>query len=131
MNDIQKGTIMVAEDDDLVRMMIVSAVKNAGYAVVEANSGQEAIDIVLQNRGKIDMSIIDLRMQPKTGLDFLYELETEDISMPCIMVTVDDSSDVLIETSKYKNIVRVMKKPVKVDDLQSIIDRVFRKIQAA
>ncbi len=59
-----QGTILVVEDDVLVREPIVELLREAGYQVFEAANGEEALEILA--REKIDLVISDLVM-PKMG----------------------------------------------------------------
>ena len=61
------GTVMLVEDEDAVRMFGARALRNKGYTVVEAASGQEAIDLLADgNTAPIDLLITDVVMP---GLD--------------------------------------------------------------
>jgi CheY-like chemotaxis protein len=54
-------TILVVEDEVLVRMMITDQLRNAGYSVVEAASAQEALD-VLAHTSEVELILSDIRM---------------------------------------------------------------------
>ena len=54
-------TILVVEDDELVRRQLTSQLKDLGYRVVSANDGVEALDI-LKNSGNFDMLFTDMVM---------------------------------------------------------------------
>ena len=53
-------TVLVAEDDKLIRTIFVEIVKGEGFDVVEAEDGQSAFDLVTSR--KIDMIISDMKM---------------------------------------------------------------------
>jgi CheY-like chemotaxis protein len=59
---LQAGsTILVVEDEVLVRMMIADALRNAGYIVLEASNADEALE-VLRHSPKVRLVFTDLRM---------------------------------------------------------------------
>lgn len=60
-------TILVAEDDDLVLEVVVQVLRNAGYTVLTAQNGQEAVEI-FQDRGDIDLVFLDMVMPVMGGL---------------------------------------------------------------
>ena len=64
----QRGTVLVAEDDALSRMIISEALADAGYAVVEAFDGADAI-AWLERLHRLDALVTDLEMPRADGLD--------------------------------------------------------------
>jgi response regulator NasT len=66
MTDI-RATILVCDDDRLVLATLVHGLKSAGYDVVEADNGDDAILLARERRP--DLALLDMRMNGKTGLD--------------------------------------------------------------
>ena len=60
-----QGTILVAEDEELVRSAITSVLESAGYTVIGAQNGEQALQILESGRA-IDLVLLDLVM-PKLG----------------------------------------------------------------
>ena len=58
---MQKPTILVVEDEVLVRMMVGDTLREQGYAVIEAANADEAIT-VLRSATHIDLVLTDIRM---------------------------------------------------------------------
>lgn len=65
-------TILVAEDDAVVRQVIVQVLENAGYHVLIAADGEEAINLFTEHANKIDLALLDVVM-PKVGGIVVYE----------------------------------------------------------
>ncbi len=61
------GTIMLVEDEDAVRTFSSRALKNKGYNVIEARSGEEALTLLEKHIGEIDMIISDVVMPQLDG----------------------------------------------------------------
>ncbi len=59
-------TILVAEDDEMVRELICSMLEAAGYTVLAACDGDDAMRIVEERAGAIDLALLDV-MMPKQG----------------------------------------------------------------
>jgi DNA-binding response OmpR family regulator len=66
MNDV-RATILVCDDDRLVLATLVHGLKTAGYDVLEADNGDDAILLARERRP--DLALLDMRMNGKTGLD--------------------------------------------------------------
>ena len=59
-------TVLVVEDDDSVRVLVVDVLKELGYRVVEAVDGTEALPII-EGKGRIDMLISDVGLPGMNG----------------------------------------------------------------
>jgi two-component system, response regulator PdtaR len=60
-------TLMVVDDDRLVLATLVAGLKQAGFDVIEADNGDDAI--LLARKLKPRLAILDMRMQGKSGMD--------------------------------------------------------------
>ena len=67
-------TIMVAEDEEIVREFIVSVLKNYGYTVLVAKNRNEALEIAFSHEGKLDLLLSDVVMPGGTGVELANEL---------------------------------------------------------
>jgi len=68
-------TILLAEDDALVRAMAITFLTDYGYSVIEAENGEEAVKIFLQNQNTIDLLLFDLIMPKMNGLEACAEIQ--------------------------------------------------------
>ncbi|MBU5613009.1 ATP-binding protein [Geomonas azotofigens] len=67
-------TILVAEDDEGVRNLVVSVLTRFGYRVIQAVDGQDAVEKYLAHRDEIDMILMDLIMPRKNGKEAYDEI---------------------------------------------------------
>lgn len=65
--DDPNPTLMVVDDDRLVLATLVAGLKQAGFDVIEADNGDDAI--LLARKYKPRLAILDMRMQGKSGMD--------------------------------------------------------------
>lgn len=65
--DNPNPTLMVVDDDRLVLATLVAGLKQAGFDVIEADNGDDAI--LLARKYKPRLAILDMRMQGKSGMD--------------------------------------------------------------
>ena len=114
--------ILVVEDNDFVRMQIVKFLQSAedeNYDVIEASDGQIAIDTMTKD---IDLAIVDVRMEPIDGFEFIRHIRGDGNEAPVILVTGDDNPDLLSEANKW-NVGAVLMKPVQKDRLIKTVSR--------
>ena len=115
----QPGKILIVEDNDFVRMQIIRFLEGASYEIVEASDGRQALDVVEAGED-ISLAIVDVRMEPVDGFEFIRALRGEDNRLPVILVTGDQNSDLLSETTKLE-IAAVLMKPVEKDRLLQVV----------
>jgi len=62
-----KGTILVVDDDRLVLATLAHGLSQAGYDVIDADNGDDAILLAREHRPQL--ALLDIRMQGKSGFD--------------------------------------------------------------
>ncbi|RKJ46864.1 EAL domain-containing protein [bacterium 1XD8-76] len=97
-----KNTVLVVEDNEMNRMMLVSFLEDT-YQVLEAENGREALEILQNSRNKISAVIVDLIMPEMNGYEFLkvYSSSPELLNVPVIVSTGEEGEDVEIECLGY------------------------------
>lgn len=68
-------TILLAEDDEDVRNITVSALKEFGYKVIEAVDGEDAVNKFIKNKDDIQMVMLDVVMPKKNGREAYEEVK--------------------------------------------------------
>jgi two-component system, cell cycle sensor histidine kinase and response regulator CckA len=81
------GTILLVEDEEAVRAFGARALASRGYTVLQAASGIEALQIVEQNDGKIDLVISDVVMPEMDGPTMFGELRKRGVKAKVIFVS--------------------------------------------
>ena len=61
------GTILLVEDEDAVRVFSSRALRNKGYNILEARSGEEAIEVLTKEGDKVDLIVSDVVMPQMDG----------------------------------------------------------------
>lgn len=116
--------ILIAEDNDISRELMASILKTQGYSVVPATDGDSAIKAIESQN--IDLALVDLNMAPMGGFEFVRYLVVNGIDLPVVIVTADDSSDILMKASNL-GISRVLHKPVEPRRLIEIVQRILKQ----
>jgi two-component system, cell cycle sensor histidine kinase and response regulator CckA len=68
-------TIVVVEDDDLVRSTIVRMLEGLGYQVLSAHDGEEAIELAREHRDRIKLVLSDVIMPRSSGFDVVAKIQ--------------------------------------------------------
>ena len=77
------GTILVVEDEDLVRKMIKTVLKSQGYTILEACGARDATYIRENHPGTIDLLLTDIVLSGKSGREIAREFRE---NMPAIRI---------------------------------------------
>jgi len=67
-------TVLLAEDDEQVRNLTVSVLREGGYAVITAVDGEEAVKKYLEYKDRIQLLLFDLIMPKKSGQEAYDEI---------------------------------------------------------
>lgn len=79
--------ILIADDEEEIRNLLELYLQNAGYEVVKAGTGKEALDVMRSQ--KIDLCLLDIMMPEMDGFHVLKELRTFS-NMPVIILSAKD-----------------------------------------
>jgi PAS domain S-box-containing protein len=118
-------TILVVDDEALIRDLLSQYLKESGYVVLPASDANEALAIYAKEKSKIDIVITDLGMPKMSGEELFTQLHKMDPVLPVII-----SSGYLDGTTRdelmAKGIVDVMTKPYRLREIQRILFRHLR-----
>jgi len=117
-------TILVVEDDKLVRDNLNYLLSNEGYSVIQAENGLKAFDYV--SEAVPDLIISDIHMPQMSGFDLFKKLKnnTETESIPIIFLTADTRLQKMQEGISL-GAADYLIKPY---DLEELLDAVYTKL---
>jgi two-component system cell cycle sensor histidine kinase/response regulator CckA len=119
-----KCTILIVDDEPMVREFAHRLLESDGYGVLEASSGQEALDVLRNRAAEIDGVLLDLSMPGMDGTDLLSSLRAFAPTLPVIVHSgypVDATSDNLSEW----HVAGVLQKPYRAARLSEMMRSVF------
>jgi PAS domain S-box-containing protein len=80
-------TILVVEDEAMVRDLTLEVLKESGYTVISAERPDDALRICAQNQGPIDLLLTDVVMPGMSGLELAERLKPERPTMKVLYVS--------------------------------------------
>ncbi len=81
------GTILLVEDDDPVRIFSARALRNKGYKVVEARSGEGALEVMGQMTEPIDLIVTDVVMPRMDGPELVRKVREQHPEMKVVFIS--------------------------------------------
>ncbi|GAA2116843.1 ANTAR domain-containing response regulator [Kocuria atrinae] len=112
-------TVVVAEDEALIRMDIVEMLRDAGYNVVaEAENGQRAVELAREFTP--DLVLMDVKMPVMDGITAAEQIAEERIA-PVVLLTAFSQRE-LVERAREAGAMAYVVKPFTVDDVVPAIE---------
>ncbi|BAL95080.1 response regulator receiver protein CheY-like [Rubrivivax gelatinosus IL144] len=121
-----KGRILVVDDDRLVLAAVTHGLAQAGYEVVDADNGDEAILKARQLRPEI--ALLDIRMEGKSGFDVAEYLR--DVARIPFMFLSAFADEATIAKVHELGAVAYLIKPLDIDQILPTVDEAFARLRA-
>jgi CheY-like chemotaxis protein len=117
-----RQTVLVVEDEAVIRGNVRECLQQLGHEVLEAESGQVALKICGEHRGQIDLVLTDLVMPGMGGNQLAIELAKRhpEVKMLFMSGYTEDSAarrDILLRGSAF------LQKPFSADDLSDAVQQ--------
>lgn len=116
-----KGKILVVDDDRLVLATLTHGLAQAGYEVIDADNGDDAI--LLAREHKPHLALLDIRMEGKTGFDVAAYLR-ESCHMPFMFLSAF-SDDATVAQVKELGAVAYLVKPLDIRQIVPAVEAAF------
>ena len=120
--------IMIVEDEAAIREFEAINLKRVGYSVIEAGSGEEALEIFDSDLDGIDIALLDISMPGMDGFTLCKELRQRSATLGIIMLTartqeMDKISGLMIGADDY------ITKPFSPTELLARVDSLYRRVE--
>ena len=79
------GTILVIDDEEILRRTSRSILKSIGYKVLVAENGQKGVELFLENRDAVDLVLMDMIMPEMNGMECFREIRRVQPDIPVIL----------------------------------------------
>ena len=121
-----KGRILVVDDDRLVLATVSHGLSQAGYDVIDADNGDDAILLARQQRPAL--ALLDIRMQGKTGIDVAAYLK-DYCQIPFMFLSAFSDRDTVSQVAAL-GAVAYLVKPLDVAQIVPTVDAAFERLRS-
>ena len=122
------GRVLVVDDESALRRVLGRSLTSHGHEVVEAASGQEAIECL--GRGRFDVVVSDIQMRGLDGMQLLREVRSRDADLPVVLVTGAPDIRTAMEATEYGALLYVTK-PFELARIAQVVERAIGLYRAA
>ena len=121
-----KGTILVVDDNRLVLATLTDGLTQAGYRVIDADNGDDAI--LLAREHKPDLALLDIRMEGKSGFDVAQYLRTQ-CRMPFMFLSAFSDEETVAQVEAL-GAVAYLVKPLDIRQIVPAVEAAFAHLEA-
>ena len=118
--------ILIVDDEPIVRESIRDWLEDAGYQVMTAESGEEALELI--EKQDFSVVVLDVRLPGKTGIKVLGEVKAIKPQIKSIIITAYPTAELAAEAASL-GAVDYLIKPVAPEDLQKLIEQTILKAE--
>jgi PAS domain S-box-containing protein len=114
-----KETILLAEDESIVRDIVATALGDQGYTVVEASNGEEALRAAAAHDGKVHLVLTDMVMPRMGGTELVRRVQERWPGTPILLMSGYTGEERMSDTTPLLN------KPFVIGELLSKVRKVL------
>lgn len=119
------GTILVVDDEALIRQLARAVLTRAGYRVLLAKDGHEALDLYRAEQGAIDLVVLDGVMPGLSGRETLTELRRLDPRAQVLFSTSAEAEHLAVRDADLAD--GLLPKPYRADDLARAVREILER----
>ena len=116
---MSKATILVVDDEPLIRWSLTERLKAEGYEVLEADTGHAAIEKLPEG---VDLVLLDYRLPDTDGVSILRRIKEFDQDILVILLTAYATIETAVEAMKL-GAYHFANKPFNLDDVAALVER--------
>jgi two-component system, NtrC family, response regulator AtoC len=114
-----KATVLVVDDEALIRWSLSERLKSEGYDVLEADTGHAALEKLPEG---VDLVLLDYRLPDTDGVSILRKVKEFDQDILVILLTAYASVETAVEAMKL-GAYHFANKPFNLDDVAATVER--------
>jgi DNA-binding NtrC family response regulator len=123
---MRAATILVVDDEQLIRWSLTSRLQDEGYRVLEAETAADALKRFRE--GGVDLVLLDYKLPDGDGLDILRQIKSTSPDTLVILLTAHSSIELAVEAMKqgahhYAN------KPFNLDEIALLVEKALETTQ--
>src|SRR5215510_11795031 len=95
---MQKGSVLVVDDEKIVCFYLEDCLEQAGYRVVAVEDGNSALRALEED--SFDLAFLDYRLPDQDGLELLRKVQSQYAELPVIMITSHSTVEIAVASMK-------------------------------
>lgn len=121
---IDKKVLLIADDSPVITKFFTRTFKDE-FEILVAKDGNEAIELVEQNKDRILGAFLDLQMPKKNGYEVLAYFSENDLFklIPVSIISGEDTKDGIAKATSIPGVVDMLQKPFNAESARAIVNK--------
>jgi DNA-binding NtrC family response regulator len=116
---MRAATILIVDDDELIRWSLRSRLQEEGYRILEAGSAAAALE---RFREGVDLVLLDFKLPDGDGLNVLKQIKSADADTLVILLTAHSSVEMAVDAMKH-GAYHYANKPFNLDEIVLVVEK--------
>ncbi len=125
---IRQHTVLVVDDEEMLRLVVCRELREAGFVVLEAGNGSEALRLVQQDAEPIDVVVTDVMMPGMDGHELGRQLARHQPALPVVYMSAYELGDVFHRDAP-NHAERFLRKPFPVRTLVATLRELSARVE--
>lgn len=110
--------ILIVDDEKNIRLTLHSSLETYPYEILDAISGEEAMDIML--KVPVDLVLLDLKLPGISGLEVIHQMREKEMNAKIIIISAHGTIEAAVESMKL-GASDFIEKPFTPDDIRHLV----------
>jgi excisionase family DNA binding protein len=119
-----KGSVLIVDDDPMIREILREIIESQGYIVTDAESGESALDEVKSHH--FDLIFLDLMLRGLNGVEIMGSLKEQDKDAVVVIVTGYADDPIALKAMSLGPLL-LIRKPFRERDIIEVLNMVMKK----
>jgi len=125
--NIGSGTVLVVEDEPIVRTVTETLLSRSGYTVLTAPDGASALNILRDHPVGVGLILLDMTMPGMTSGEIVHAIRTLAPTVPILLNSGYTSNDTVKRMLEEGSVQGFLGKPYELQELLSTIDQLMKR----
>jgi two-component system cell cycle sensor histidine kinase/response regulator CckA len=124
-------TVLVVDDEPLVRKMVALMLEQEGFSVLTAGNGPDAIHLSRSHEGAIDLLVSDVRMPLMDGCTLARELQALNPALPVLLISGHCESEMDEPRGRFPLLPKPFSMKSLLDQVSGLLNHTLRRAHSS
>jgi DNA-binding response OmpR family regulator len=118
-------TILIVDDEDIIRYALQKKLSRIGYNVISLEKAEDVLYLIKNGEQKIDLIITDIKLRKMDGIELLRRIKNLEEPIPVMIITGHGNVEDAIRALRF-GAIDFIRKPFDINEIASSVRSIFR-----